>query len=209
MAASLSSRAPETLSRRASRCVDQELSLVPSLTISENIVLGRVGSGFVRHPRRDGREARELLGKVGLGELDPDRKVDGLGIGQRQLVEVARALGRDAGILILDEPTATLNDVEIEQVFVAVRRVAAHGCAVMFVSHRLGEVLPALRPRDGHAGRRAGARGRRAGAQRGSPRRSDPGREAAPRDASPAGSARAGDDVRGRGPDDPRAAARG
>ena len=56
-------------------------------------------------------------------------------------MEVARALGRDAGILILDEPTATLNDVEIEQVFVAVRRVAAHGCAVMFVSHRLGEVL--------------------------------------------------------------------
>lgn len=122
-------------------CVDQELSLVPSLTISENIVLGRVGSGFVRHPRRDRRATRELLSKVGLGELDPDRKVEDLSIGRRQLVEVARALGRDAGILILDEPTATLSDVEIEQVFVAVRRVAAHGCAVMFVSHRLGEVL--------------------------------------------------------------------
>jgi ABC-type sugar transport system ATPase subunit len=121
--------------------VDQELSLIPSLTVAENIALGDVESGFLRRRRRERGVTRELLGKVGLTDLDPDRKIDDLSIGQRQLVEIARALGRNARILILDEPTATLSDVEIEQVFVAVRGVAAQGCAVIFVSHRLGEVL--------------------------------------------------------------------
>lgn len=132
---------PRDAQRAGIATVDQELSLVPTLSIAENIVLGEVGAGFLRHARQAKRRAAELLAKVGLEDVDPDTAVDELSIGTRQLVEIARALGRDAGLLILDEPTATLSDVEIEQVFRAVRGVAAQGCAVIFVSHRLGEVL--------------------------------------------------------------------
>lgn len=132
---------PRDAQRAGIATVDQELSLVPTLTVAENIGLGRVGSGFLRRPRRARRRAAELLARVGLDDVDPDALVGELSIGRRQLVEIARALGRDARILILDEPTATLTDVEIERVFRAIRGVAEHGCAVIFVSHRLGEVL--------------------------------------------------------------------
>jgi ABC-type sugar transport system ATPase subunit len=132
---------PRDAQRAGIATVDQELSLVPTLSVAENIVLGEVGTGFLRHARRAKRRAAELLAKVGLDDVDPDTAVDELSIGTRQLVEIARALGRDAGLLILDEPTATLSDVEIGQVFRAVRGVATQGCAVIFVSHRLGEVL--------------------------------------------------------------------
>jgi ABC-type sugar transport system ATPase subunit len=132
---------PRDAQRAGIATVDQELSLVPTLNVAENLVLGQVGAGILRHARRNRRRAAELLAKVGLDDVDPDTPVDELSIGTRQLVEIARALGRDARLLILDEPTATLSDVEIEQVFRAVRAVAAQGCAVIFVSHRLGEVL--------------------------------------------------------------------
>ena len=72
---------------------------------------------------------------------------------ERQLVEIARALSRNARILILDEPTATLGEREIKRVFAGVRELASAGSSVIFVSHRLGEVLGSLLARDGAAGR--------------------------------------------------------
>jgi ABC-type sugar transport system ATPase subunit len=132
---------PRAAQREGIALVDQELSLVASLSIAENVALGRVDAGLLRHPRRDRAATRELLAKVGLADRDPSEIVGGLDLGTRQLVEIARALGRGARLLILDEPTATLTDFEIERVFAAVRRVAEDGCSVIFVSHRLGEVL--------------------------------------------------------------------
>lgn len=121
--------------------VDQELSMVPSLTIAENLALGSSGLGLLRSRARERASASEQLEPVGLGHRQPDELVSSLSLGERQLVEIARALGRGARLLILDEPTATLTDLEIERVFAAVRRVAAAGCSVIFVSHRLREVL--------------------------------------------------------------------
>jgi ABC-type sugar transport system ATPase subunit len=121
--------------------VDQELSVVPSLTVAENLMLGDLRAGWLNRRRAAGPRLRSLLDNVGLGHVDLDQPLAELGIGERQLIEIARALGQDARLLILDEPTATLSDVESEYVYAAVRAVAATGRAILFVSHRLGEVL--------------------------------------------------------------------
>jgi ABC-type sugar transport system ATPase subunit len=121
--------------------VDQELSVVPSLTVAENLMLGDVRTGWITRRRAAATRFRTLLDSVGLDRVGLDRPLSELSIGERQLIEIARALGQDARLVILDEPTATLSDVESEYVYAAVRTVVATGCAVLFVSHRLGEVL--------------------------------------------------------------------
>ena len=121
--------------------VDQELSVVPTLTVAENLLLGDIKASWINRRRTSGERFRTLLDSVGLGHVRLDQRLSELGIGERQLIEIARALGQDARLVILDEPTATLSDVESAYVYTAVRSVAAAGCAVLFVSHRLGEVL--------------------------------------------------------------------
>ena len=120
--------------------VEQELSLVPALTVLENTLLGRVGANF-RSRADDRRQVQGLLTRLGLNDVRPDAIVGDLSMAERQLVEIARALSRNARILILDEPTPTLGDREIERVFAGVRELANAGSSVIFVSHRLGEGL--------------------------------------------------------------------
>jgi ribose transport system ATP-binding protein len=122
--------------------VQQELSLVLTLSVAENVFLG--GRSFAGPWTRGrlARRARPYLERVGLQELDPHRLVESLSVAERQLVEIARLLARDARILILDEPTAALSDVEIERVKQVVRSLAGEGPrAVIYVTHRLGEVF--------------------------------------------------------------------
>ncbi|MEV8135290.1 sugar ABC transporter ATP-binding protein [Microbacterium aurantiacum] len=121
--------------------LDQELSLVPELTVAENIFLGNVDEKHWIKSVDRSRRARELLDTVGLHDISPDSPVEATSLGERQLIEVARLLGRNARVLILDEPTATLTDAEIALVFRAIRGVVARGAGVIFVSHRLDEVL--------------------------------------------------------------------
>ncbi len=121
--------------------VAQELSLAPALSVLDNIWLGNREVPLF-HRRKDLRErARRALEKVGLGDLALDTKVAALSIGRRQLVEIARMLTREARVLILDEPTATLSDIEIERIFRALRALKAEGKSIIYITHRLGEVF--------------------------------------------------------------------
>ena len=121
--------------------VAQELSLAPALSVLDNIWLGNREVPLF-HRRKELRDrARAALEKVGLAELSLETPVSRLGIGRRQLVELARMLTRDARVFILDEPTATLSDVEIERIFAALRALKDEGKSVIYITHRLGEVF--------------------------------------------------------------------
>ena len=121
--------------------VFQELDLVPDLDIAANLFLGheptRFGIGIDSAAMR--RQAAERLHAVGLN-LDPRTRVSALGVGQRQMVAIAKALGQDARVLILDEPTAALSAAEARLLFGVVRRLRERGVAIIYISHRLEEV---------------------------------------------------------------------
>ena len=87
--------------------------------------------------RRD--RARRLLDRIGA-DIDPDREVRRLSMPEQQLVEIARALGAEARIVIMDEPTASLSDKEVENLFRVIRDLKAHGVGIIYISHRLEEL---------------------------------------------------------------------
>lgn len=121
--------------------VHQEFTTVGSLTVAENLVLGQQEAPWWWGPRRLNSSARTLLARVGLDDLDPSTLVDRLSLAEMQLLEVARVLTKDAKIVIFDEPTAALSDAEIERVLTVVKRLAAEGRSIIYVTHRLGEVF--------------------------------------------------------------------
>ncbi|HXM34069.1 MAG TPA: xylose ABC transporter ATP-binding protein [Pyrinomonadaceae bacterium] len=119
----------------------QELSLIKELTIGENIFLGREPRkfGVIRWQELYGR-AQKLLDEVHL-PLDPRMQIARLGIGQQQLVEIAKALSHEARILVLDEPTAALTDAEVETLFGILNKLRARGVGMIYISHKLHEVF--------------------------------------------------------------------
>ncbi len=118
----------------------QELSLVPQLSAEANIFLGMEPARYgVLDRRAAASRAREALQSLGA-DFDPGAPAGELSIAEQQLVELARALARDARLIALDEPTAALSHLETARLFEQVRRLCARGIAVIFVSHRLEEV---------------------------------------------------------------------
>ena len=118
----------------------QELDLVPQLSVAQNMLLGRVPGrwGLVDRARRQ-RIAQQALTRVGAG-FSPNEAVGSLSIANRQLTAIARSLTMDAKIIIMDEPSASLNETELERVFQVIREITRQGVAILYVSHRMGEI---------------------------------------------------------------------
>lgn len=123
--------------------VHQELVLADNLTVSENIFLGQqmpVGSWGLIDWKRVHQQAGALLQNARIS-MKPDAKVAELSVVQKQLLQIAKALSRKASLLILDEPTSTLGGDEVEGVFRMLRRINQQGVTIIYISHRLKEVL--------------------------------------------------------------------
>ena len=120
----------------------QQPALFPDLTVAENIALRlERGAPWRRIDwMRRRRDARELLARVGAS-IDPDRLVDSLSMPEQQLVEIAKAIGSAARVLIMDEPTASLSEVEVGRLFEVIARLKSEQVGIVYISHRLEEVL--------------------------------------------------------------------
>jgi ribose transport system ATP-binding protein len=135
---------PRDANRQGIRLIQQELVLAEELSIAENIVMGRYP---YRGPRwlqiTDGKsrneQAKAVLERVGL-RISPETRVGRLSIGQRQLVEIAKALAADARLLIFDEPTSSLSLEEANRLLGLIDQIRGQGTAIIYVSHRLAEV---------------------------------------------------------------------
>ncbi|MFN8082112.1 MAG: sugar ABC transporter ATP-binding protein [Kineosporiaceae bacterium] len=133
---------PTAARKQGIATVYQEFSLVPQLSVAENIALGR-------HPRRRGilvdwpevrRGAARILDQLQIS-VDPDARVSDLSVAEQQLVEIAKALSQQAELLILDEPTTALGPAEIVRLHELLRRMRERGIAILYISHRLDEVV--------------------------------------------------------------------
>jgi general nucleoside transport system ATP-binding protein len=120
--------------------VHQHFMLVERFTVAENIALGQTGRGWRDDSRALHQRLRELSAHYGLG-IDPSAPVWQLSVGERQRVEILKALNRQVDVLILDEPTAVLTPQETEGLMAILRELAAQGTAIIFISHKLNEVL--------------------------------------------------------------------
>ncbi|HEX6014821.1 MAG TPA: sugar ABC transporter ATP-binding protein [Geminicoccaceae bacterium] len=132
---------PQAAQARGIVTIYQEFNLVPTLSVAENVFVGRVPVrlGLVDWGELH-RRTRALTAEVGL-EVDPRRLVADLSVAEQQMVEIARALSMDAKLVVMDEPTSALSDKEVQRLFAIVRGLKARGISVVFVTHRLEEIL--------------------------------------------------------------------
>jgi len=133
-------RSPRDAIRHGIGMVHQHFMLAGAMSVLDNVLLGDRREGIVLDRKSAAARLIEMAKNLNL-EIDPWARVEELSVGQQQRVEILKALWRDVSVLILDEPTAVLTPPETEQLFVAVRRLKAQGRSIVFISHKLREVL--------------------------------------------------------------------
>jgi D-xylose transport system ATP-binding protein len=128
-------------------CIHQELNVVPEMSVSENIFLNEKPArfGFIDFDKMY-IDTMELLKQIGMNTeetviINPDEKIKNLGIGQKQMVEIAKALAKDVKLLIMDEPTSALTETEVDVLLGIVKTLKEKGVSVIYISHRLDEVM--------------------------------------------------------------------
>ena len=132
---------PARAERAGIAIAQQELSLIPAMSVAENIFLSGDRVPLASTRKALAKKARPYLEEVGLDAVDPEIAVNRLSVGEQQLVEVARLLAREPRVLILDEPTAALGETDSARILEMVRKLAAGGKSIIYVSHRLDEIF--------------------------------------------------------------------
>lgn len=128
--------------RHGVRFVMQELNVIPMLTVAENIFLTEMPHRFGWINKKTlNNKARQVLAQIGMDIINPETKVADLGIGQQQMVEIASGISQNCSLLILDEPTAALTDIEVKHLFEQIRKLKQTGASIIYISHRLEEVM--------------------------------------------------------------------
>lgn len=124
------------------RMIFQELSLVPTITVAQNIFLNHEISnrGRLLDLKKMNRKAAEILDSLGV-EISPATIVGTLSVAEQQLIEIAKALSEETKILVMDEPTSSLSETEVETLFRIVRKLKEQGVAIVYISHRMNEIL--------------------------------------------------------------------
>jgi len=134
---------PITAIKNGISVIYQELNNVDQITVAENIFLGnlpRKGALKILDYDKLRKDAQSLLDEVGL-KVDPFTPLEQLSIAQKQLVEIAKALSKEIKILVMDEPTAALNNQEIEIMFRLIRNLTSRGIGILYISHRMEEIF--------------------------------------------------------------------
>ena len=134
-------RSPRDAADRGIAVIHQEMSLIGPMSVAGNIFLGRekTTGGFWMNVKRQRAGAAQLLHVVGL-DVDPSSPLERLPLGAQQLIEIAKALALNAGIIIMDEPTSSLNDLEVEKLFGIIGLLRARGVGIVYITHKLEEI---------------------------------------------------------------------
>ncbi len=135
-------RSPLEAARHGIGIIYQEMNLFPNLSVSDNIFMAReiVRRGVVIDKKTQKQYTLDLIRRLGQ-QIDPDALVGDLRVGEQQIVEIAKALAQEVRILIMDEPTSALSTTEVAALFRVIQELKAHGVSIIYISHRLEEVL--------------------------------------------------------------------